>query len=407
MLQEFLDAGLLEIGEDDSRFNSLVKASDDLAKSIINEKTLTIPYALVAVDPNVPNDEPTLDNVEDSVKQHWRTLRNLHTSRPLLILRAVLLQAMEQACRDDPTVAAATWLTASSILPLLQATNEQHLVSSIVHAAGNMAEAEAVASWSQLGNKLRRPRFAKTSSVLEAVKPNVATLTKNMHGAVGPQGPDNQPIAGANPQWPNSGQPWALVFAPRAAKAVNATLQSLVSDLDQAITKGLNANTNYVERALKRAVTLGLRTQLLWWKETLYSPSLHKSYRNLPNSAIPLIAAIDLHNQVTRFAPQSVEFLLREVIRETNGEQDLELKKWLENATTFQPLQSLLPTRRDVMAGRIPLVDFLRLVGDGTAKSKELSGRVGVDHSTKIAVGDFAVWIFRDLQAARLVANAD
>jgi len=66
ILQRFLDIGMLNIGEEDEKFKYLENASRDIAKSLSEKKLQLINYTLVALDPNIPPDEPVLLNVESA-----------------------------------------------------------------------------------------------------------------------------------------------------------------------------------------------------------------------------------------------------------------------------------------------------------------------------------------------------
>ena len=62
--------------------------------------------------------------------------------------------------------------------------------------------------------------------------------------------------------------------------------------------------------------TAGLqrRTNLLWWKEALFSPSARMSYRDMSASDAAALMAFDMHRQIPTFSPASVAAFLRETV---------------------------------------------------------------------------------------------
>jgi len=149
------------------------------------------------------------------------------------------------------------------------------------------------------------------------------------------------------------------------------------------------------------------KTNLLWWKETLYSPSLRMSYRRLEPSTAALCMAYDLVEHVSGLSPQSVEFLLREVMRASFGSDasvSLSLADFcslLKKNQRVIPIQEALGNENNT-SGRNSLLSFVSGFVHGHVNVEHLKDRVGISTDAKVPYDEIAVWLFRDFQARRL-----
>jgi GTPase-associated system helical domain len=109
-------------------------------------------------------------------------------------------------------------------------------------------------------------------------------------------------------------------FGKASADAINAALTAVLKDLVPRIIPRIqddNSKTvGLVNEALERGASgNNLRADLLYWKETLYSPAKKVSCRRLsPDAAATYWVAYDLHKQMTPLHPIRVEFFLRETL---------------------------------------------------------------------------------------------
>jgi hypothetical protein len=434
MLQSFLDRGMLDIGEDDERFKHLRNAAQDIAEQLADQPQDAIAFTLVALDPTIAPAEPVLDVVEATLKGHWNTFRNRFPDRPRQILRAVVLEALHSAGSKDPAIAAIIWLTGGNVLPHSELGREHDLCKQLLVEMGQLAEERAAKFWSTAPgySPPDLPAFQLKLPGLKAPGVNAEELTMHLAAAVGPnaQEIDISQLT-PNPYWANSPQNWAYEFAPRAAdgivKVVNTAqgglagrVAQVLTQLPEQITAHIAAVDDAVRDALDQVVAGAAanerRVGLLWWKQTLYSATLHRGYRSLDAAAASVLMAYDLHRQVPAFCPEGVEYLLREAVREVveareaDGSGDVTLLQWCEhlNSSPEAPaLREALGSAADA-PGRVPLLRFMRRLLEGAAVIRaELAARIGVDCDTTITPGEFAVWIFRDLQAERLAAEGD
>jgi hypothetical protein len=145
-----------------------------------------------------------------------------------------------------------------------------------------------------------------------------------------------------------------------------------------------------------------LRLDLLWWKETLYSPSARVSYRSLPPAAAGLLMAHDVLARISVPAPQSVVAYLRETATTLGGSDRRPLIDWLSELGGGSAAKSIIALPPD-RPGRIPLSDLLRRSLHAPVSADDLQGRVGLKPSLELSLADLVAWFFYDQQAERAV----
>lgn len=259
-------------------------------------------------------------------------------------------------------------------------------------------------------------------------KANRATLSKKLQAAAGPvsHSPAKQDNTNGNPYWAqDSSGYWVYEFGKRAAEAIDNTIQQAITGLsvDDVDLSGFaesmtTAVSKHVATTLQ-AVTdasdgLQRRTTLLWWKETLFSPSIRVSYREIPPLEAAVLMAFDLHRHIPTFSPASVAAFLRETIiglPTIDQKVEFPIRELVERTRTatnlaeFRAGVSNLVTAPEGGRGSI-----LSLVGHpeiaGRADDGEFRNLVGVKPDTMLTLPDWSVWMFRELQAVRAIAEA-
>ena len=203
------------------------------------------------------------------------------------------------------------------------------------------------------------------------------------------------------------------------AAAINAALSEVEikqSDLDEPFSKLATAVSVYVDDTLRTisAATAGLqrRTNLIWWRESLYSPAAGKSYRELPPSVAAALMAYDLFNTVPIFSPASVSAFLGEAVMRLNGTMDG--AKWpVRNLVTeaqdhnqLAPLRAIAAELTAAPIGRGPLLALIGYPANITARNREDFQRLtGIPPDYEFDGVTWATWLFRELQASKAAAN--
>lgn len=423
MLQEFLDAGLLQIEDETEKFSALKRAAEAIAKSLKDEPEKLIPFTLVALDPEVSKDDPVILEAEEAVKVHWTTVRARYKETPVQNYRGVLWEALELSTPGDQRAATVIWLTGSSYLPLSRLEKRAHVVcQSLLRRMGDQAEAEAVKSWAvkPAVSEAKIPALDLTAEKITYATIDKAKLSEALQRAVGPLGSTN-PI-NHNQYWPHAQpQQWAQEFGPRAADAIKqqadpalkATAESVAAQsqkLEASLKKFGAALADAVQKAVKQTTTGTLaqqrRSALLWWKETLYSEGRKRGYRGLNASDAPLLMAYDLHKEVLPFTPQSVDYLLRETVRSAlpMNLNPIKLSAFIDELKRDEQslaLADLLPEPPG--KGRLGLLGFTAGVLRGLWTVSTLTNRTGILPTRSLTPDELAVVMFHDLQAQQLI----
>lgn len=437
VLQQFLDEGMLDIGDDDSRFDALAKTSEALFEKLTHDLAALAQHTLVALDPDIPPDEPTLQQVEELAKAHWKTIRNRSSERLRQILRAVILNTLDNFTDEHPKQVAIIWLTGSSYLPFMRSSLDQSVEHNVIAKMGESAEKISMSDWSAVPEMDSMEFDASEIELPELVLPLIdhERLTLLLEAASGPQRQNNQTFPDGmipNAYWSSTNGSWSYQFAPKAATGIalvidevnqdfkeNLTeyLENLRSAVNDYINKGKSSLEQITRQVVQFSVSKSQRTDLLWWKETLYSPKLKQGYRSLSLPIAMLAMALDLSYQVTPFYPASVDFFLREVTQEllanSNELKNID-KALIPFADLFMQLQAetnrqmvtQLLNIEDTKPGRISLVSYLRafiLAKNETIEN--LPQRVGISGDQEITLPDFAVWCFRTFQAEQLIVS--
>lgn len=428
-LMRFLEIGAINLNSDDTKLEKLRNTVKDLSAALRKAPAKTVSFTMVAADPSVPPSDPVVEEAMAALRKRWETVANAFTGRPVNVLRAILLDAIVQAAREDDAIAVAFVNTARNALAHAETADEAPIWRDAVCEIETKVDARAEAEWAtpEMISVGPLKYTAPQASVAEFEAPTIdrSDMTGKILSAAGPWGavaPKNQHAPHNNPQaW---SQEFAKLMTSAIAGAVDAVAADLAPspvDLSKPLSSLAESVTRHVEAALASfsAATAGLqrRTNLLWWKEALYSPSVHESYLEMPVFQASALMALDLHEQVPTFSPASVSAFLKEAIRclpaepgsEGNGRRDVAaLVRDAQTAAIMQPFRAAAAQYAPVPVGRGPL---LSLIGHGQnsadPEAASLRALGGVEESATMTPAEWGAFLFRELQAARATsANA-
>ena len=333
VLLRFLGKGLIDVGGDDAKLGHLRQTAGDLSDILKKTPAKASPFALVAFDPDVPATDPTIAEVEDALRKRWQTYVNTFADTPVTVFRAMLLDALIRAAGDSDTVAVAFVASARNVFPFMEVGGEQDIWGEIVSGIERKVEARAEREWATPASiTVPEIKFESPSAVeirISSKKANKSSLGQALRAAAGPH--SNVPNRGqvntdGNPHWPQDDPAtWNYEFGTRTAEAVSDAINRAIGNLSvegidlPGMTEGMievmSGNLATTLRAVSNA-TAGLqrRTNLLWWKEALFSPSARMSYRDMSTSDAAALMAFDMHRQIPTFSPASVVAFLREAV---------------------------------------------------------------------------------------------
>lgn len=426
-LLRFLEIGAFDLKGDDIKLEKLRLTAKDLSAALRKAPAKTACFTMVAADPNVAATDPTVEEAMTALRKQWETVANAFTGRPVGILRAILLDAIVQAARSDDAIAVAFVNTARNALAYAETSDEAEIWREAVGEIETKVDARAEAEWATPEmisvNPLQYAPPAPVSTDYEAPTVDKSELKAKIHSAAGPWAPTNQ-----NPHSPaNNPQQWAQEFANKMSIAIAETLDGMAEELTPApvdlsgpLSILAKAVTAHVDNALASfsGATAGLqrRTNLLWWKEALYSPSAHASYLDLPPFEASALMALDLHEQVPTYSPASVSAFLREAIRcltveegdQGNGRRDVaDLLRDARTTAFMQPFRVLAAQYVPAPLGRGPLLSLIGHPRDsGAIEATTLRALGGVDASTKMTPSEWGTHLFRELQSARATSDS-
>lgn len=431
VLQRFLNNGLIDVGGDDTKLEKLSQAATDLASILKKTPSKALSYSLIAFDPEAPMEDPVVQEALAALQKRWATYRNTFSSAPVAVIRAMLLDALLIAAADDDRVGVCFVASARNALPLLRADNERAIWSDAVQQVESQVDARADAEWAT-PDSISVPAMSYDVPEIEApgvtsAKVARAQLQTEMLAAIGPQYNDPQQgniATNGNPNWPqNNSAAWSGEFGRRSAAAISDAIDAAIAkieitqpDLAEPFNQLAGAVSAYVDNTLKAvsSATAGLqrRTNLLWWKEALFSPTARKSYRELPVTVAAAQMALDLFIAVPLFAPASVSAFLREAVLRLPSAADGKKRLVRDLVAEGQEFETLAPLRSvaaDLVAapeGRGPLLALIGHPAHANAKEESSFQRLsGVPTDAEMDPVAWAGWIFRELQAAKAASD--
>lgn len=432
VLLRFLNKGLINVGGDDEKLRHLRETAGDLCRILEGTPAKASPFALVAFDPDAPATDPTIVEVADALRNRWETYVNTFDGPPVTVFRAMLLDALVRACERDDTVAAAFVASARNVLPFMEVGGEGEIWADVVGEIERKVEARAEREWatpdliSVPDLNLDPPPGVEIR--ISSKKVNTANLGPRFEAAAAPyvNNPSRGRVdTGGNPHWLHQNpEEWAYEFGTRAAEAVgeaiNRTIGSLsvegfdlpgfTGDMMRVMSEHMTTTLQAVSNA-----TAGLqrRTALLWWKEALFSPSARMSYREMSTFDAAVLMAFDMHRHIPTFSPASVAAFLRETVialPTIDQEQRFPIRELAEKTRSAGVLAELrtetgklvpVPAGRGSILGLIGHPDAVPQIDDYRFRNL-----VGVKPDTTLTLPDWSVWMFRELQAARAIAEA-
>jgi hypothetical protein len=287
----------------------------------------------------------------------------------------------------------------------------------VLNLLGEVSEKDAIEEWSLIEEEpsLKLGTLKVIDFKFGSIKIDKAQLKTDMKTAV-----QNEP--GGHGSQNGGTTPWGEYFATKSSEAISKSFASAIDDFSKSLNptavetpinkffaefkKTLDAN---LKASFSSMTAVERRSKLLWWKETLYSPSQKKSYRKIGKNLLPILMSADLNEQIPRITPISVDFLLKDTLFLLNEKHDetisfssylneiskeenkVILKAYFENPTDYK--------------GRISITDFISLVVNDRAKISKFKERTGIDAKEQITFEDLSVVVLHDLLTQRLISK--
>ena len=412
-LQDLLNLGLVDIGSDDSRFLKIETAATALTDRLLNEPALLIPATLIAIDRDADEGDPIFTLVEEQLIAEWKTMRNTHLNRPRELLRSIIIHALSTLGADNSRIAAVISHTAAGPINHDQANvgKEANLLTALLQDFQKEAETASTRPAPLPQPFPQDSRQPKPLQLAKLLKDD--DLLADVGRSAGPHDQSGTAFETPNPNWPNSGPQWSYDFTPRMTtaliKGVQLGIKRALAPLDkhlQSERDALQSHLTLHSEALQTNATQ--RLEVLWWFEAKYSPSLHLSYRDLPAPVASFAMAHDLSAFVPAMSPASVTYVLREAVaavcQSPSDSGPWPLDRLLETLqTTNSQLRMIVPDA-SMPDGRAPLFQLVAtLIAGNPFQRERIRPATGIDPGLSISLPHFSMWMFRDIQARRLV----
>ena len=428
ILQSFLDYRFIKTDESENITN-LNKAVAEFQKRLSKKKEKIIPYTLVALDPTISDDDPIVQEVEALIIKKWPTFRNSVAKTkdsPIAYVQAVILESLNKLSKDE-NLAAIIWHTGCNIVSYYKLAGQEEVLTHFLLEIGKKVEEAGRRNWSILENakidtldaiELTLPKISQGMVGEDELKGHLKAAA--VHSAWAPHagGGENPHTQGTNNyQWPQ-------FFAERAAKGLSKVINAALSTQNKSLTSISNSIQKsigsyfaklkpYLEQVsssiLQSSQSLNKRSDLIWWKQALYSHRLDSSYRTLGPLALAVCMAVDLADNVSPVYPKSVDFFLIEALRDVlrnETDKEVTVTELLEQLQQLSDAEKqLLKNLSNENESRKPLGACMADMIKEKMNADEFFKRTGLEKRAKISFGELTVWLFHDLQA-NILANA-
>lgn len=411
--------------------DSLQKAVKEVEKHLTRKKIKSdiIPYTLVALDPKIKDSDPVVNHVETIIIKKWPTFKNSVTAtndKSTTYVRAVILESLYKLSKDDAATAALVWLTARDVIGHFQLNAEESVISGLLQELANRVEENGQAAWG-ISQKLQASKFEGPDisiSAAEAAQIDEESLTTHLLDAMVHSAWSQAAGGGKNPhQQGQNNWHWPKFTAEHSAmgitQAVNSGLSRQTESLATIFSSLQNSLDDYSAQlqlffedrsnALIDSITASnRRSELLWWKQALYSSSLNDSYRGLDQLETAVCMALDLADQVEPIYPESVDYILREALKDVHGDNSADerpLTDWLKGSLSLhENIKSALKAYTEHEAQRKPLLHAWANALH-SSETIEFFTETGINKNSKLTASDLAVWLFHGLQAQKLATD--
>jgi hypothetical protein len=417
---DWLRAKFFDFEDNDTRVQQLSAAVTDLAEILEPQQHEVRCYTLVALDANIPLDNSRVLATYEVVKKHWNSIEGKYMEPPRGILRGVILSALYQLGSKDYELCRIIYYTAYGYSQFVPFGSEQPIINRILQEFGQDVEEEAIKEWS-LAAEPTTPKidtFKLKGFKLGSATVDQAALQTSLKKAAGVS-PEGYYSYSQHPPYNNT---WAANFASVASTSITEAIQSTVRDFGQSLsTESLETEINKFfnsvrtsltktfEESFQSLVSVERRSKLLWWKETLYSTTLKKGYREINTAVLPVVMAIDLANLLPDVTPVSVNYLLTDTYRMLMSEAPvkqtlMELLTCFEEEETQKLLTPHLPLLTDC-GERATLTAFLAQIVHDQKPLKKITTYTGLRSEVDASPEQLAVIILHDLLTERIITE--
>lgn len=350
---ELFKIGLLDIGtqDEEKRLGYIKLAVKDITRDLLEHPDKILSFTRATLNPYVVYGHPVLKEVEDFITKHWIAMRRTHAQNPQRILKDIMLLVLWEIGKKNNTgMIYAIYLTVKNLLRYVELGKEKELIIEAFTNMGIMCEKEAKLCWSFQKNSIE----LSYNSLFEETQIDEGDVDREFS--------------------------------------------------EEKMIKKINSSFNQVSRSL---LTSDKRSQLLWWKESLYSESKRKSYREISSPQLAtLVMVFDLF-ELVRFltiVPESVEYFFLETFYLVQSDKDeIKLSEHLgilaENKASLKTYLKKSSENLSLENGCFSLLEFLSQLINDQILLDTLEEKTGLPLDKEMKISELALMVFRDLLA--------
>ena len=242
LLDRFLENGLLDLNGNDEWYEHITVAAGVLSDELRARPNDMIPFAYAALLPDVGDDDRAVRRALDLLKAEWKTYASVSMASPIMMLRAVIFDALLSVAAQDDRTRSTLALLFAGALPHLSVGREAPVWRETVVQLLQAVEREAEASWS-VPSRIPVPPFPEFDAPSIAVslkgkQVNKAALQQAMQAAAGPSDEDGKSYRRETTSWPSQGDPWSYQFAPLAADGIGKAISHATAGRSGSVNAG-------------------------------------------------------------------------------------------------------------------------------------------------------------------------
>lgn len=213
ILQSFLDNRFIKT-DDPEHLSRLRKASLEIENRLRKTRKQIIAYTLVALDPNIDDDDPTVLKVEALIRKKWPTFRNSVVNTkdsPIAYIQGVILEALNNLSQHDE-LAALIWHSGCRVISHYKLAGQDDVLKHFLKEIGKVVEDSSRLQWNVLDGvtigsvdpiDLGLPNIDPGSVAKDGLKAHLLAASAQ------------QSVGGENPQWPSHNDVAWPQFFPR------------------------------------------------------------------------------------------------------------------------------------------------------------------------------------------------
>ena len=125
LLDRFLEVGLLDLKGNDEWYMHLTSTAESLSTYLRANPGEIVPFTYAALSTGVGDRNPAIDTTLGLLRREWRTYASVSMASPMVMLRAVILDALLANAESDDETRSALALLLASVLPYLSVGKEK------------------------------------------------------------------------------------------------------------------------------------------------------------------------------------------------------------------------------------------------------------------------------------------